>query len=368
MIPFTSRRLSGLGAALLASLALLVSVTGSASAHEEYVVDQEQDVSVAEFLGESLSDPLIVGPLVAGAIAVVVAAAAYLYLQPIQEDIGAFRAAMVEYTEYVPWLLRISFGIPLIGAGFNGYFITPALEIELRILQVALGFFLLFGLATRVVALVTLVIYVAAATLYPVMLLQLEMVGGLATIALVGSGKPSADHVFQRLAATPGTVYGRFDVVHDIVQRGQTWIRPYERFFPTVARIGLGVTFIYLGVSQKILRPGIGLEVVDHYDLTGVIPVAPELWVLGAGVTETALGIALILGLFTRAGAATAITMFALTLFALPDDPVLAHVALFGMASVILIAGSGPLALDNRLESLVSREDERRRDTQEAAT
>ncbi|MCL9812962.1 DoxX family protein [Natranaeroarchaeum aerophilus] len=367
MISFASRRLWVLLASIVASLALWLSLAGSANAHEEYVVDQEQDVTVVEFLGDALSDPFVVGPLVAGAIGVLAVVVAYLYVQPVQQDIGAFRAAMVEYTEYVPWLLRISFGIPLIGAGFSGYFITPALEIELRILQVALGFLLLFGFATRVVALVTLVVYVVGAVLYPIMLLQLEMVGGLATLALVGSGKPSADHVFQRLAGTPGTMYGRLDVVHDLVQQGQTWIQPYERFFPTVARVGLGVTFIYLGVSQKILRPGIALEVVDHYDLTGVIPVAPELWVLGAGLTETALGVALILGLFTRASAATAITMFALTLFALPDDPVLAHVALFGMASVLLIGGSGPLALDNRIETITSAVRQDREDVSDTA-
>lgn len=337
---------------LLTVMAVTVSAVGAASAHEEYVVDREQEVTPAAFLSESLSEPSIVGPLIAGAIAVLAAVLAYLYVQPLRRDVTAFRAAMTEYTEYVPWLLRISFGIPLIGAGFAGYFIAPSVEVELRILQVALGFLLLFGLATRVVALATIAVYLVGVAMYPGLLLQLEMVGGLATIALVGSGKPSADHVLQRLAGTPGTVYGRLDVVHDFVERGQTWIRPYERFFPTVARVGLGVTFVYLGVSQKLLRPGIGLEVVTHYDLTGVIPVAPELWVLGAGLTEAALGIALILGLFTRASAATAITMFALTLFALPDDPVLAHVALFGMASVLLIGGSGPLALDNRLAAI----------------
>ncbi len=95
-------------------------------------------------------------------------------------------------------------------------------------------------------------------------------------------------------------------------------------------------------MTQKILQPGLALSVVDRYDLTAVIPVAPELWVLGAGLAETALGLALLFGVFTRASAATAIGMFTLTLFALPDDPVLAHVALFGMASAVLITGSGP--------------------------
>lgn len=350
-----SARIAGLLGALCFAVALFI---GSASAHEEYVTEEQETVSAAEFLSESLVDPFIVGPLVIGALAVFALIFVYFRYQPIQRDVAAFRAAMSEYTEYVPWLLRISFGIPLIGAGFSGYFISPALEVDLRILQVLLGFLLLFGLATRLVALVTLVVYLVGVVIWPALLLQLELVGGLATIALVGSGRPSADHVLQRVAGTPGTLYGRFDVLHDFVSDGQDRLRPYEALFPAVARVGLGVTFIYLGVSQKLLRPGIALAVVERYDLTGVIPVAPELWVLGAGLTEAALGLALILGVFTRASAATAITMFTLTLFALPDDPVLAHVTLFGMASVLLISGSGPYALDNRMEAVEAELDE----------
>ncbi|MFP8958644.1 DoxX family protein [Natrialbaceae archaeon A-CW3] len=322
------------------------------SAHEEYVVDEKHDVSAAEFLADAFTDPAIVGILAAGGLAVVIALAAYLWVKPVPRDIAAFRTAMREYTEFVPWLLRISFGIPLIGAGFSGYFISPALEIELRLLQVTLGFLLLFGLATRLVALVTLAVYLIGLIVWPILLLQLEFVGGLLAIALVGSGRPSADHVLQRVAGGPGTLYGRIDRVYDVATRFQAWITSYEQLVPTVTRVGLGLTFVYLGTGQKLLRPGIALAVVDRYDLTNVVPVSPELWVLGAGLTETALGIALILGLFTRASAATAITMFTLTLFALPDDPVLAHVALFGMASVLLITGAGPYSVDNRLETV----------------
>ncbi|TYL36285.1 DoxX family protein [Natronococcus pandeyae] len=322
---------------------------GSVTAHEEYVVDDEYDVSVSEFLADALTDPLVVGPLFAGGLAALVAVAAYRRIRPVPRDVAAFRDAMGEYTEYVPWLLRISFGIPLIGAGFGGYFISPALEVDLRLLQVGLGFLLLFGLGTRIVALLTLGTYLVGVLIWPTLLLQLEFVGGLLAIALVGSGKPSADHVLQRMAGTPGTLYGRFDVVYDYARRFQDWNAAHERYLPTVTRLGLGVTFVYLGLTQKILRPGIALAVVDQYDLAAVAPVTPELWVLGAGLAEIALGVALIVGLFTRATAATAIAMFTLTLFALPDDPVLAHVGLFGMASVLLITGSGPLGLDGRL-------------------
>lgn len=68
---------------------------------------------------------------------------------------------------------------------------------------------------------------------------------------------------------------------------------------------------------------------------------------VGAGTTEFALGVALIVGLFTRGVAAIAFGIFTLTLFALPGDPVLAHVSLFGLTTALLITGSGRIALDN---------------------
>lgn len=330
---------------------LFVLTIGTVSAHEEYVVDEEYDVGAAEFLTDALTDPFVVGPLLAGAVGTLAVVAIYLAVRPFQHDIAAFRSAMNEYDPYIPWLLRISIGIPLIGAGFGGYFISPSLELNLRLLQVALGFGLLFGLATRVIALLGLAIYLVGVVIWPTLLLQFEYVCGFAAIALIGSGRPSADHVLQRIAGKEETVYARVDPVYEYARSFQDRAQAYTDLLPIVVRVGLGTTFVYLGLSQKILRPGIGLAVVGRYDLTAVVPVAPELWVLGAGLAEIGLGIAIILGFFTRASAMVAIGMFTLTLFALSDDPVLAHVALFGIASVLLITGSGRYSVDERLGS-----------------
>lgn len=345
------RRSRWIPAGALVGVALGVA-TQTATAHEEYVADEYADRSPAAVFADALTDPAVIGPLLLGGLAVLLAVGGYLRYRPVELDVAAFRHAMAEYRDYVPWLLRISLGIPLIGAGFGGYFISPALEVEFRLLQVALGFLLLFGLGTRVTALCALGTYLLGVVVWPVLLLQLEFVGGLLALALVGSGKPSADHTLQRVASSPGTVYGRFDPVAGSARAFQERVGPYQQYLPTITRLGLGVTFVYLGASQKLLRPGIALAVVDRYDLTAVVPVSPELWVLGAGLAEITLGIALFLGVFTRASAATAIVVFTLTLFALPDDPVLAHVSLFGMASVLLITGGGPYALDNRLRSV----------------
>jgi DoxX. len=108
----------------------------------------------------------------------------------------------------------------------------------------------------------------------------------------------------------------------------------------------MGVTFVYLGLIQKLADPASGLLVVEKYDLTSVVPVDPGLWVVGAGVTEIAVGLALVAGFFTRGAAAVSFVLFTTTLFGLPDDPVLAHVALFGMASAVFTLGSGPFSFD----------------------
>ena len=340
--------------ALAVAVPTVIGAVGRTRAHEEYVVDEEREVAAAEFLREALTDPLVVGPLLAGALAVLVAVGIYLAVRPLRRDVAAFRDAMREYVAFVPWLVRISIGIPLIGAGFSGYLISPALAVDARLLQVALGFLLLFGLATRAVAVATLAVYLVGLARWPVLLLQLEFVPGAIAIALLGGGRPSADHVLQRVAGTTGTVYGRFDPIYDAARAFQERIDPYRAFLPTIVRLGLGATFVSLGLGQKLLRPGIALAVVDRYDLAAVVPAGPELWVIGAGLAEVGLGLALLVGFFTRASAATAIGVFTLTLFALPDDPVLAHVSLFGLTSALLITGGGPYAVDRWLERQVA--------------
>ena len=344
----SGRRRAAVGA--VAGAGGLSLVVGVVTAHEEYVVDEAHDVDRTEFYREALTEPTVAGPLLVGGLTVLLAVAAYYRWRPLRADVAAFRAAMEEYERFVPWLLRISLGIPLIGAGFGGYFVSPAVEVELRLLQVALGSLILFGLATRLVALVTLGAYLVGVALETTLLLQLEFVGGLLAIALVGSGRPSADHTLQRIAEAPGTVYGRIDVVSDRAESFQAWARPAERYLPTVVRVGLGVTFVYLGLTQKLLDPGLALAVVDRYDLTAMTPFDPALWVLGAGLAEVVLGVALLAGVLTRGVAVAALAVFTLTMFALPDDPVLAHVGLFGMASVVLILGAGPRSIDAWLE------------------
>ena len=338
---------------LVVALAVLLSVpalAGRAAAHVRYVTPGGDPVAVAEFLAQALMNPFNLAALATGGIAGVAATAVYLRIRPFRRDLAVFRETMAEYRDLLPWLLRLSVGLPLVGAGFSGYFFSPAVTLAsptfVRLFGITVGFLLLFGFGTRLMAFVGLVGYLVGLSFRPTLLLAFEYVPALAAIALLGGGRPSADHVVGRLAAAD-TVYSRIDPFYRVVavpfvER----VDPYRTLVPVIVRIGLGLSFIYLGITQKLMNPGNATAVVAKYNLTAVVPVSPELWVVGAGVTEAAVGTVLILGAFTRAASAVAFLLFTTTLFGLPDDPVLAHISLFGLASALLVTGAGRWSID----------------------
>ncbi|MFB6069070.1 MAG: DoxX family protein, partial [Halobacterium sp.] len=327
----------------------MLSAVGDVVAHVEYVVEGAPTVRAAKFLADVLTDPVNAALVGGGGLAVVAAMLGYLRYRPAGADVEALRDALSGYREFVPWMLRLAVGLPLVGAGFAGYFFSPAVRAPTRVFQVALGFLLLFGLATRAVALVGMLAYLAGLAVRPELLLASEYVGGFLGILLVGSGRPSADHLLQELAAGDDTLYGRIDPLHPLVERFHAAVAPYGRYAPTVLRLGVGFNFALLGFWEKLANPGLALAVVEKYELTTVVPVDPGLWVVGAGLTELAVGVLLFVGLFTRATAATAFLVLTTTLFGLPDDPVLAHVTLFGLTSALFVVGGGPLSVDERL-------------------
>ncbi|KAB1188054.1 MULTISPECIES: DoxX family protein [Haloferax] len=344
-------------AAILSGLvALLTVATGTVSAHVKYVTPGSDPIEVLAFLVTALSNPFNLAVLGVGGLGVTIAGAAYLKLRPFPNDVRVFRRTLKSYEDLLPWLLRLAVGLPLVGAGFSGYFFSPVVEpaspVFVRLFGITVGFLLLFGFGTRLVAAFGLLSYLVGLAVEPALLLAFEYVPGFLAIALVGGGKPSADDVVASMAADDRTVYSRFDpfyrrVALPFVER----TNHLEAYVPTILRLGLGITFIYLGVAQKLMEPGDALAVVAKYDLTAVVPVAPELWVVGAGLTELLVGLLLLAGAFTRAASSVSFLLFTTTLFGLPDDPVLAHISLFGLVSALLVTGGGPFSVDEALHT-----------------
>ena len=339
------------GVFILAIFGLIWFMSGRARAHVQYVTPGGEPAAVVTFLLNALFDPVNIALLIGGAVSALLVGRGYLRYRPLQRDIAVFRDTMLSYADLLPWMLRLSIGLPLVGAGFSGYFFSPVVVIGppafIRLFGVTTGFLLLFGFGTRLVAFVTLLAYLNVLLIEPRLLLAVEYVPALAAIALLGGGRPSADQLVARLAARD-TVYSRIDpfyraVAVPFVRR----VSDYTILVPAVVRIGMGLSFLYLGISQKIMNPGDAAAVVAKYNLTAVVPVSPELWVVGAGLTEAAVGFVLIVGAFTRAAAGISFLLFTTTLFGLPDDPVLAHISLFGLASALLIMGGGAYSIDS---------------------
>ena len=348
---------TGLRTALTATLGGLVLAVFAdpAAAHVDYVTEDGAVGSPRELFVAVFTDPLSVFLLVAGGIGVLGLAVGYLRFANALSDIEVARRTLQSYQPYLPWMLRLSVGLPLVGAGFSGYLFTPVVAAEARLLQVGIGFLLLFGLGTRLVAGVGLFAYAGALlSAGTPMLLASEYIAGFLAILIIGPGQPSADMLLRRIVVTNGTLLSRFrgvDTPGEVLARvGLT-----REVAPVALRLFLGFNFLYLGVAQKWLEPGSALAVVEKYELVSVVPVSPELWVFGAGLVEAAVGIAFISGTFTRGAAAAGFVVLTTTLFGLPDDPVLAHITLFGLSSALMITGSGRFSLDSTLVPLLRR-------------
>ena len=332
---------------VLLLVVVLCQGAGTASAHVDYVTESDgSELTVGEFFAAVLGDPLSLMLLAAGGLGAATVAAGYLRYATRLTDVQVGIRTLRSYRPYLGWLLRLGIGLPLVGAGFSGYFFSPAVPAETRLLQVLLGFGLLFGLATRLVAAAGLVAYVGGLTVNgPELLLASEFIGGFLGILVVGPGQPSADMLLRRVMVTDGTLLSRFRGVPTpgtlLNRAGLT-----HELGPVFIRVGLGLNFVYLGVSQKWLRPSRGLQVVERYGLESVVPVSPELWVFGAGLVELGIGVLFLTGCFTRGAAVAGFVVLTMTLFGLADDPVLAHITLFGLTSALLITGSGRYSLD----------------------
>ena len=308
-------------------------------AHVDYVTDPGASPDPIGFLLDTLADPaalvlILGGALVAGALLL-----AWARWRPLEAARMRFIERAAGYREYLPWIVRLSVGMVLIGSGLSRVLFMPTLDTGrlVALLLTACGFLLLLGLAVRPAALVALGAYVVTFVGHPELVMMLDLAGGLGVAALLGPGRPSLDDLLR--AAFPRGPGAK--AATENLARGRT-----DDLVPLLVRLGLGGAFAASGIADKLLIYDQALAAVEQYRLAELVPVAPELWVVGAVLIETSLGVAIILGVLTRFSAAIGFAVLTLALFALPDDPVIAHVGLFGLCSVLVVTGAGRWSLD----------------------
>ncbi|MEO5985991.1 MAG: DoxX family protein [Candidatus Limnocylindria bacterium] len=310
------------------------------AAHVDYVTDPTDSPNPIGFVVDTLADPgnllvLVVGALIVGAILL-----SWARWRPGEAARARFIERADGYREYLPWIVRLSAGLVLIGSGLSRARFLPTDEAGtlFALLLTGTGFLLLVGLAVRPAALVALGAYLVTLVGRPELVMMLDVAGALAVAAVLGPGRPSLDDLLR--AAFPGGPGGRAATAN--LARGG-----YDDLVPLLVRLGVGGAFLASGIADKVLIYDQALAAVDRYGLTSVVPASPELWVLGAALVETSLGIAIVAGAFTRLCAVIGFAVLTLAMFALPDDPVIAHVALFGLSSALVILGGGRLSMDH---------------------
>jgi len=307
--------------------------------HVGYVTDEEASPDPIGFLLDALADPVILVVLIGGALVTVALLLAWARLRPLEQERQRFVRRAQDYRPYVPWMLRLAVGLVVIGAGLGRALFVPNVPLEgwPYLVLTALGFLLLLGFAVRPVALLGLAAYLVALVLDPRLIAIFDVAGGLAAIAVVGPGAPSLDDLLR--AAFPRAP-GREPATGTVSEAR------YDDLVPLVVRLGLGGALAASGIVDKLLIYEQALAAVDKYGLTAVVPVSPELWVVGAAAVETALGLAILFGVLTRFCAVLGFVVLTLAVFALPDDPVIAHVGLFGLSSVLVVLGGGRWSID----------------------
>ena len=306
------------------------------AAHVTYIVDREKLDALAGadwvFLLSPFRDPLYLSLILTTAAATIAAFAVCELFAPARRRLRRIHDRLLEYRTYVPLLLRLALGIALIVAGTQGSVYLPNVPgPALGTIEVAVGFCLLVGYMVRPSALLAFGIFLYGLTQSRYMLGALECGAATLLVAAHGGGRPAVDDVLD------------IDVLGDVLE--PLW-RPLRAHTGPLLRLALGTTMIWLAVTEKGLNPRVSEAVVLDYDLEGVIPVSSAMWVLAVGVIEIAVGLVLVLGLFTRTWSIVAALVLTASFFYFREE-VAGHVTFFGSLLVLMATGAGRWSLDS---------------------
>lgn len=258
-------------------------------------------------------------------------------LPVIKERVRYFRGRARTYQEFIPWILRFSLGMTLIGAGSHDTLFSE-LAVGQPIIagfQIILGLLLIAGLALTPVTVCALALACGALLLHPELFQNFEIITALIAFFLLGQAKPGVDDLIGL-------------TMHDFGEK-------IRRFIPLILRLGLSLSLFYLAISLQITNPHIFGAIVEHFGITDYIPLSTEMWVVSVALAELVLGLLLLLGLHTRIISAIAFMCLSGTYFIFGDE-IYAHVTVFGTLFVLMVTGGGILSLDNHYAQLRQRQ------------
>lgn len=332
------RKQGGVWTLLAAGLVVLLNAA-TASAHEAYVLTEEQIKAGMRAGGETAFASLytpgnmkIAGLATLGAI--IALAAYYLLFQlPIGRRINQWLNKAAAYDKTV---LRVSLAVAILGSAFTASFLGPELPVSslpaASVLAPTLfvtGLMLLFGLFTEVAAAVLVVIYV---TIFvdkgTYLITYIEYFGLFLLFLLFGADQFSLDHQFFKKVRHP---------------------KDHHDMEALITRVSYALSLLYVAISVKLLHPQIVVTIVEQYQLTKyrwLFPSDPLFVALGASLSQIGLALSFMAGFAVRLSAVASFALIVLSLLFFREH-VWPHLPLLGMSLYLFLNNGGRITLDH---------------------
>lgn len=226
------------------------------------------------------------------------------------------------YTDVYGWMLRLSVGIALIGAGTSGVLISPIMPAGAgtSTLETLAGFFLLAGFLTGPVAILATVLFLFGLFQNFYLLGNLDFLALLLGIIAISDSRPGLEHLLK-IPFFPS-------------------FKNLKNYAPIIVRVGIGIAMAFLAIYEKILNPHMSAFVIENFHLNNLIAVSPAMWVLSTGIIELFIGLALIFNLKPRLVSAVAFVVLSASFFFF-KEAVYSHITLFGALSFIFCTNGG---------------------------
>ncbi len=316
-------------------------------AHENYVLTKDQiDVGMRDWsinVWSALKNPenLKIGLWVAlGSLLVFI-----LYFIFSYSKIGlAFDKKMQGFEPAGHVVLRVVLGISFIASAYFNSFLGPEIPLSsiplgstLRYALFILGVLLALGIFTEIVGALGLVILLMAAFVYKdYMLTYFNYFGEFIAFIFFGS---------------------RIFSVDKFISGAKLLALKYRDWEIALVRVAYGISVMYPAIVIKILHPVIIVEIVKQYRLTDIrwlFPQDPLLISLGAGLTQIAVGIFIILGFETRLNSFVTFILYVMSILYF-KEAVWPHYILLALALYLVLNNGGKFTLDEWLKKKLGK-------------
>jgi len=235
--------------------------------------------------------------------------------------------------KYATSILGVFVGASLILSALDGNLFSMnikdvgALHTVLLLCEGFIGVSLVFGLAVRQASLLLI-------TLWLVVALTAGLVVTLENLWILGTA------IFFLLRGRPLLHYFREDIFSFLnvnVSQAQAL---------TFLRIFIGINLIFLGFSEKIMVPELGLSFLQEYQWNfmkplGLLWFSDDLFVFSAGAVEIILGVFLVAGLAVRLTAAVLAILFLTPPFFMGPAEMIGHIPHISIVAMLLLFGRG---------------------------